>query len=162
VHVTLFGASTPTTDGTYSITVGPPPPPTITFPVPCCNAGTVGSAYFQNFFSSGGAGPFTWTITAGDLPPGVKQTSPNAPQVTGNNLTGTPTKAGTHLHPSRSRHARRPVTAEPAPAAGAGRPGLDHAQAPSMKMREPASGEAGSRYGRRVRLWRRFNPLVSC
>ena len=95
VHVTLFGASTPSTDGTYSITVGPPPPLTIIFPVPCCNAGTVGSAYFQNFFSSGGVGPFTWTIIAGELPPGVKQTSPNAPQVTGNNLAGTPTKAGT-------------------------------------------------------------------
>jgi hypothetical protein len=163
VHVTLFGASTPSTDGTYSIMAGPPPPLTITFPVPCCNAGTVGSAYFQNLFSSGGVGPFTPTITAGDLPPGVKQASPNAPQVTGNNLSSTPTKGRrVHLHPSRSRRARRPVTAEPALAAGAGRPGWDHAQAPSMKMREPASGEAGSRYGRRVRLWRRFNPLVSC
>ena len=40
-------------------------------------------------------GPFTWTITARDLPPGVKQTSPNAPQVTGNHLAGTPTKADT-------------------------------------------------------------------
>lgn len=95
VHVTLFGASTPSTDGTYSITVGPPPPLTITFPVACCNAGTVGAAYFQNFFSSGGVGPFTWTITAGELPPGIKQTSPNAPQVIGNHLAGTPTKAGT-------------------------------------------------------------------
>jgi hypothetical protein len=120
VHVTLFGASTPSTDGTYSITVGPPPPLTITFPVPCCNAGTVGSAYFQNFFSSGGVGPFTWTITVGELPPGVKQTSPNAPQVTGNNLSGTPTKAGTFtftvkVSDSKGDHATEPGSITIAP-----------------------------------------------
>lgn len=95
VHVTLFGATTPSTDGTYSITVGPPPPLTITFPIPCCTSGTVGSSYLQNFFSSGGTGPFTWKVAAGKLPPGIKQTSPGAPQVTGNVLAGTPTKAGT-------------------------------------------------------------------
>ena len=60
---------------------------TISFPVPCCNAGTVGSAYFQNFFSSGGVGPFTWLVAGGQLPPGVV--------LTGNHLGGTPTTAGT-------------------------------------------------------------------
>ena len=87
VHVTPFGASTPSTNGTYSITVGAPPPLTITFPSTCCNAGTVGSGYFQNFFSSGGVGPFTWTVATGHLPPGVV--------LTGNHLGGTPTAAGT-------------------------------------------------------------------
>jgi large repetitive protein len=87
VHVTPFGASTPSTNGTYSITVGPAPPLTITFPSPCCNAGTVGSGYFQNFFTSGGVGPFTWTVSAGQLPPGVVLTS--------GHLGGTPTVAGT-------------------------------------------------------------------
>jgi Putative Ig domain len=86
VHVTPFGASTPSTNGTYSITVGSPPPLTITFPSTCCNAGTVGSSYFQNFFSSGGVGPFTWTVAAGQLPPGV--------MLTGGHLGGTPTLAG--------------------------------------------------------------------
>ena len=89
VHVTPFGKTTPSTNGTFSITVGGPPPLTITFPVTCCNAGTVGTAYFQDFFTSGGTGPFTWTVT-GKLPPGVAQTSPGAPS-----LSGTPTKAGT-------------------------------------------------------------------
>ena len=89
VHVTPFGASTPSTDGTFSITVGAPPPLTISFPATCCNAGKVGVSYLQNFFSSGGTGPFTWTVT-GKLPPGVAQTSPGAPS-----LSGTPTKAGT-------------------------------------------------------------------
>ncbi len=59
----------------------------ITFLRPCCNAGSVGWGYFQNFFSSGGTGPFTWTAAAGKLPPGVV--------LTGNHLGGTPTVAGT-------------------------------------------------------------------
>ena len=87
VHVTPFGASTPSANGTYSITVGPAPPLAITFPATCCNAGTVGSSYLQNFFSSGGVGPFTWTVAAGQLPPGVV--------LTGSHLGGTPTVAGT-------------------------------------------------------------------
>jgi hypothetical protein len=85
VHVTPFGKTTPSTNGTFSIAVGAPPP--LTIPVPCCNAGTVGTAYFQNFFSSGGTGPFTWTIAAGHLPPGVV--------LTGGHLGGTPTAVGT-------------------------------------------------------------------
>jgi large repetitive protein len=88
VHVTKFGTSTPSTNGTYRITVGPPPPLTVTFPSTCCNAGTVGSSYFQNFFTSGGVGPFTWTVSAGQLPPGVT--------LTGGHLGGTPTAAGTY------------------------------------------------------------------
>ena len=88
VHVTKFGTSTPSTNGTYRITVGPAPPLTITFPSTCCNAGTVGSSYFQNFFTSGGVGPFTWMVAAGHLPPGVT--------LTGGHLGGTPTTAGTY------------------------------------------------------------------
>jgi hypothetical protein len=87
VHVTPFATATPSANGTYSITVGPPPPLTITFPATCCNAGTVGSSYLQNFFSSGDTGPFTWTVAAGKLPPGVT--------LTGSHLSGTPATAGT-------------------------------------------------------------------
>ena len=87
VHVTPFGATRPSVNGTYSIAVGSAPPLTITFPSTCCSAGTVGSSYFQNFFTSGGTGPFTWTVGAGQLPPGVV--------LTGNHLGGTPTTAGT-------------------------------------------------------------------
>jgi hypothetical protein len=87
VHVTKFGTSTPSTTGTYSITVGAAPPLAITFPGTCCNAGTVGSSYFQNFFTSGGVGPFTWMVAVGHLPPGVT--------LTGGHLGGTPTAAGT-------------------------------------------------------------------
>ena len=87
VHVTKFGTTTPSTNGTYSITVGSPPPLAITFPSTCCNAGTVGASYFQNFFTSGGVGPFTWTVATGHLPPGVA--------LTAGHLGGTPTAAGT-------------------------------------------------------------------
>jgi Putative Ig domain len=86
---TIVGGTptTASTNGTYRITVGPAPPLAITFPSTCCNAGTVGSSYFQNFFTSGGVGPFTWTVSAGQLPPGVTLTS--------GHLGGTPTAAGT-------------------------------------------------------------------
>ena len=87
VHVTKFGTSTPSTNGTYRITVGGAAPLAITFPSTCCNAGTVGSSYFQNFFTSGGVGPFTWTVSAGQLPPGMVLTT--------GHLGGTPTTAGT-------------------------------------------------------------------
>jgi len=87
VHVTPFGASTPSTNGTYRIAVGSAPPLTITFPSSCCTVGTVGSSYFQNFFTSGGVGPFTWTVAAGQLPPGVT--------LTVGHLGVTPTAAGT-------------------------------------------------------------------
>jgi hypothetical protein len=87
VHVTKFGASTPSTNGTYRITVGGAAPLAITFPATCCNAGTVGSSYFQNLFTSGGVGPFTWAVAGGQLPPGVVLTT--------GHLGGTPTMAGT-------------------------------------------------------------------
>jgi len=86
VHVTKFGTSTPSANGTYRITVGGAAPLAITFPATCCNAGTVGSSYFQNLFTSGGVGPFTWTVAAGHLPPGVVLTT--------GHLGGTPTTAG--------------------------------------------------------------------
>ena len=31
----------------------------------------VGGAYAQNFFLSGGAAPYTWSVAAGQLPPGL-------------------------------------------------------------------------------------------
>jgi len=87
VHVTKFGTSTPSTNGTYRITVGGAAPLAITFPATCCTAGTIGSSYFQNFFTSGGIGPLTWTVASGQLPPGMVLTT--------GHLGGTPTTAGT-------------------------------------------------------------------
>jgi Putative Ig domain len=80
--------------GTYSITVKPPLALTITntSPLP---SGKVGTTYAQNFFLSGGTEPYTWSVASGTLPPGLKLTTTAAPEATGNQLAGTPTKAGT-------------------------------------------------------------------
>jgi hypothetical protein len=57
--------------------------------------GMVGGAYVANFFSSGGAGPYTWSVAAGQLPPGLTlQTQPD-PRYANNVLAGTPTTADT-------------------------------------------------------------------
>jgi hypothetical protein len=74
----------------FSIAISPPARLEITFPTTCCNAGSVGQSYLQNFFLSGGVAPFAASIAAGQLPPGLKlSTSPPI------SITGTPTTAGT-------------------------------------------------------------------
>ncbi len=62
----------------------------ITFPATCCNNGTVGTSYLQNFFLSGGVAPYTASITAGQLPPGLSLSA--SPPIS---ITGTPTTRGT-------------------------------------------------------------------
>jgi hypothetical protein len=74
----------------FSIAISPPASLEITFPTMCCNAGTVGQSYLQNFFLSGGVAPFAASIAAGQLPPGLKLSS--SPPIS---ITGTPTTAGT-------------------------------------------------------------------
>jgi hypothetical protein len=75
---------------TYSISVSPAPSLRISFPTTCCNAGTVGQSYLQNFALSGGIGPFSAAITSGALPPGL--TLSGTPPLS---ITGTPTARGT-------------------------------------------------------------------
>jgi hypothetical protein len=74
----------------FSIAISPPAPLQITFPATCCNAGTVGQSYLQNFFLSGGVGPYHASIAAGALPPGLALSA--APPIS---ITGRPTTAGT-------------------------------------------------------------------
>jgi hypothetical protein len=74
----------------FSIVISPPAPLQFTFPATCCNAGTVGQSYLQNFFISGGVGPYSASIAAGALPPGLTLSA--APPIS---ITGTPTTAGT-------------------------------------------------------------------
>jgi hypothetical protein len=74
----------------YSITVDKAAPLTISFPATCCNPGTVAQSYLQNFALSGGVGPFSAAITAGQLPPGL--TLSGTPPLS---ITGTPTAKGT-------------------------------------------------------------------
>jgi hypothetical protein len=74
----------------YSISVSAAPPLTISFPATCCNPGTLGQSYLQNFALSGGVGPFSAAITSGALPPGL--TLSRVPPLS---ITGTPTAKGT-------------------------------------------------------------------
>ena len=74
-----------------SITIGTPEPLVITLPGPTAKSGTVGEFYFQNLFASGGQTPYEWSITSGQLPPGLGLVSAS----NGNRIEGTPTTAGT-------------------------------------------------------------------
>ncbi|MEO7652460.1 MAG: hypothetical protein ABIZ80_18505 [Bryobacteraceae bacterium] len=93
---------TPTTGGLYSFTIQvtggqtasrqiniliQPPPPTITTagPLP---SGTVGTPYGTSFTVLNGAGPFTWSIVAGQVPPGLSMGTPGPTSVP---YSGTPT-----------------------------------------------------------------------
>jgi large repetitive protein len=57
--------------------------------------GTVGEAFAQNFFLSGGAGPYTWAVASGQLPPGLALQTFSDPRDVDDELAGTPTTAGT-------------------------------------------------------------------
>jgi large repetitive protein len=81
----------------FQITVDPNQPLTIVLPASGSTLfpGTVGQALALNFFFSGGAAPYTWAVTAGQLPPGLGLQSSGGPRDANNELAGTPTTAGT-------------------------------------------------------------------
>jgi hypothetical protein len=76
---------------TFTITINGPVTLAITLPGPTAKSGTVGAAYFQNLFASGGQTPYNWSITAGRLPPGLALIRAS----NGNRIQGTPTTRGT-------------------------------------------------------------------
>jgi large repetitive protein len=82
----------------FSITADPPLPLAIasTSPLP---AGQAGVSYFplDFFLVSAAPAPITWSVASGQLPPGLALSSPNAPAIIGNQLSGTPTTAGTFV-----------------------------------------------------------------
>ena len=63
--------------------------------------GTVGQPFAQNFFLSGGAGPYTWSLASGQLPPGLTLRTFSDPRDADDELAGTPTKAGTYAFTMR-------------------------------------------------------------
>jgi subtilisin family serine protease len=93
----------------------PPPPPTIT--TTSLPDGMVGSAYSQTLAAVDGTLPYAWSVSAGDLPPGL------ALAATGE-LSGTPSSAGTFTFtarvddsgtPSQSDTQELTVTIDPEP-----------------------------------------------
>ena len=81
----------------FSITVDPNQPLTVVLPASGSTLfpGTVGQAFGINFFLSGGAAPYTWALAAGQLPPGMQLQTFSDPRDASNEMTGTPTTAGT-------------------------------------------------------------------
>ncbi len=90
----------------YQITVDPNVPLTVELPTggpggspsPALFPAPVGKAYAQDFAQSGGAAPYTWALTAGQLPPGLTLQTDSCcgPRYANNELAGTPTTAGTY------------------------------------------------------------------
>jgi large repetitive protein len=80
----------------YSIQVDPNEPLAINASGGSNFTGTVGQAFAQNFFLSGGAGPYTWSVASGSLPPGLTLQTYVDPRDANDELVGTPTTAGTY------------------------------------------------------------------
>jgi hypothetical protein len=73
---------------TFTIEILAPEAPTIT--TEALSGGTVGEFYCcGNLFASGGVQPYTWSVVAGALPPGLELPKGE------NTISGTPTTAGT-------------------------------------------------------------------
>ena len=81
----------------YQVSVNPDQPLAVVLPAsgPTLLPGNVGQAFAINFFLSGGAGPYTWSLASGQLPPGLHLQTFNDPRDANNELAGTPTTAGT-------------------------------------------------------------------
>jgi hypothetical protein len=105
---------------TYQVTVVtqlPPPPlqiegPNGPAPSGVLPDGTVGTLYTQKIFVFGGVQPYAFAVIAGQLPPGIKLTSPDGPALANDQLTGTPTNAGTFAFTMQVTDARGSTSAE--------------------------------------------------
>ena len=110
---TTVGGSSFTVQGTgdqgqplyqaYSIAVDQNQPLAIVLPAigSTLSPGMVGGAYAQNFFLSGGAAPYTWSVASGQLPPGLSLQTFSDPRDASDELAGTATKAGTYTFTMR-------------------------------------------------------------
>ena len=80
----------------YSINVNQDLPLTINASGGTGLGGTVGQAFAQDFFLSGGAGPYVWSVASGQLPPGLSLRTSAGPRDANDELAGTPTTAGAY------------------------------------------------------------------
>jgi hypothetical protein len=90
--VTVTDSQTPTAatkSASLSITVTEPPL-SVTTTSATLAVGSKGTAYSQTLLAIGGTPPYTWSITAGALPPGLSLSNPSTGVIS-----GTPTATGT-------------------------------------------------------------------
>ena len=87
----------------YSIAVDPNQPLAVVLPAvgSTLSPGMVGGAYAQNFFLSGGAAPYTWSLASGQLSPGLALRTFSDPRDANDELAGTPVTAGTYTFTMR-------------------------------------------------------------
>jgi hypothetical protein len=81
-----------------------PPTPAVTLDTTAPPPGVLGTAYDHSLSANGGDGSFTWSITSGSLPPGLRLTPSGS-------LTGTPTATGTSDFTVRVASADQSATA---------------------------------------------------
>ena len=87
--VQVRGDTRATDTETFTIEIFPSEAPTIT--TEALSSGTVGEFYCcGNLFASGGVQPYTWSVVAGALPPGLELPRRE------NTISGTPTAPGTY------------------------------------------------------------------
>ncbi|MFZ0230973.1 MAG: putative Ig domain-containing protein, partial [Mycobacterium sp.] len=67
------------------------------------NNGIVGTAYSQTLAATGGIAPYTWSISAGNLPPGLSLNASTGA------ITGTPTAAGTYSFAAKVTDSESPT-----------------------------------------------------
>jgi hypothetical protein len=125
LRVAETGASTAATPCTIAIT----PPLAIT--TASLANGSAGGLYLQQLSASGGAPPYTWSITAGSLPPGLSLDASTG-QISGTATAPNTYNFGVGVADSAGSHAQRDltitivtgvaITACPAPSATLGRP----------------------------------------
>ena len=82
----------------YQVSADPDETLTVVLPAsgPTLYPGTVGQAFGLNFFLSGGAAPYAWTVIQGQLPAGMHLQTFSDPRDADNEMAGTPTTAGTY------------------------------------------------------------------
>jgi large repetitive protein len=87
----------------YSIAVDPNQPLAIVLPAEgsTLGPGMVGGSYAFDFALGGGAGPYTWSVASGQLPPGLTLQTFSDPRDANDELAGTPTTAGTYTFTMR-------------------------------------------------------------
>ena len=97
----------------YSIAVNQDLPLTINASGGTDRGGTVGQAFALDFFLSGGAGPYVWSVASGQLPPGLSLRTFAGPRDANDELAGTPTtgRSDGGQPPGRRRRPLNPATA---------------------------------------------------